>query len=1180
VADNLSNTCEGTQGTTVSNSNSTGPNQFTVVGLSGAGATCIYDNAQVHSGLTAIKNTLISGVSCTSNQNYSGAGISPTPVANAFMRFYIYITAYPTLATRIAGMIGSAATQAALQINVAGTIRILNNVGTQLAISTAAIPLNQWCRVEWDVTNITTSTADQAARIYSGGNLETNTPDSGGSISATGGATTALVSDVRFGHSSAVTMTANWSTWYDDVAFSDTAQPGPLVSVVGMVSSLVFPGLLGPHNKFNFIATPLGAQIAPIADQTISPFGIAASDSVGNLTVAQGSVTISPVGIASSERIGTAVIGPVITVTNDAAQAGQSNGTVVTTGNSGGGTNTAFSAIVDSPTFDNTHPWDSTQDYFLPAQTGTQCRLQLSTSAIAVVAVRAYAYFVGTLAPTSSVQWVQLGGNGANYVGVNTSAHPFVSLNSTVVYTSTYTLLANTQYRLEAWWNAAGSEFHYALYIGDDTASPVDTFDTLTATVNAISGVMILGKVSSTGNWCDQYINQIAIRTGIQGFIGPASGPLVISGPGLIASQLHPGKGPSNARFLQSKLGVEREDFLIVVADMQPGAGVNPPPSVVAAKVVADNPIMVLLPGDLANDGTTAQYGFFDTMYGAIKARLEPTPGNHDWVPGDLTQYDTYWGTQAHSPQHYYSFDSPTTGWHIIALDSDSQTAHDSSSAQYAWLQSDLAANTGKPIIAFWHHPRYSDGNTGSTGDDITVQTFWDLLYDAGCSIVFEGHCHSYQRFPKFERGTSSTTNPSIDSNGIKSFVVGTGGSGLHTGVPTRNESGSPNSLQTGAYDQLNSQWFGYLRLYLRPDSYRWEFVSQNAGILDSGGPIAINHTNLASSNINPYGLLSSEKIGNISVTTGAVTISPFGIVDGETVGNVTVSPGAVTISASGIKSSEIIGNATISSIATISPFGIKSSETIGNSSVQPGSVTINASGIVDTSSIGNVLVQLAQSINAFGIDSGQSVGNATATPGSVTVSPIGIASGEAVGALSVAQTLAPFGVRSSEVVGNISISVTAPSINPAGISSSDSVGNPSITAGSVTITAFGISSGEGFGNPSISVGASVVTPVGIISGERVGNVTVTTGSVTISPFGIKSGELVGIARVLLTQTITAFGIASQQQVGNVSIIVNVQFPSYITGNLEPVWVMGQIETKWDIGSTIPVWNIAAIENR
>jgi len=50
----------------------------------------------------------------------------------------------------------------------------------------------------------------------------------------------------------------------------------------------------------------------------------------------------------------------------------------------------------------------------------------------------------------------------------------------------------------------------------------------------------------------------------------------------------------------------------------------------------------------------------------------------------------------------------------------------------------------------------------------------------------------------------------------------------------------------------------------LGPDSYRWEFVSQNAGNLRFWGPIAINHTNLASSNINPYGLLSSEKIGNI----------------------------------------------------------------------------------------------------------------------------------------------------------------------------------------------------------------------------------------------------------------------------------------------------------------------------
>ncbi len=310
-------------------------------------------------------------------------------------------------------------------------------------------------------------------------------------------------------------------------------------------------------------------------------------------------------------------------------------------------------------------------------------------------------------------------------------------------------------------------------------------------------------------------------------------------------------------------------DYLVVVADMQPASGANVPPQIVSAQVRSLSPLpsYILIPGDVTNDGTTAEYtGPFDQYYGAsatspstnLLSLLRPVPGNHDWAAnGDpnnastsLTAYNTYFGTQAHSgntPPHFYSFDTPA-GWHIIGLDSGTQWVGSvgNPSATYTAVASDLAANVGKPLIAYWHHPRWSDGtNTadpGGTGDTTELGDIWSLLYTYHCDLVFNGHCHSYQRFPKF--GTSGTA----DAAGIREFVCGTGGSGLHTLTGTGRA--DVNSYQAAAYNQLTSQWFGYLELWLSPYpwTYSWRFTSQNAGgsenpgaVLDSGGPVRSN---------------------------------------------------------------------------------------------------------------------------------------------------------------------------------------------------------------------------------------------------------------------------------------------------------------------------------------------------
>ena len=127
------------------------------------------------------------------------------------------------------------------------------------------------------------------------------------------------------------------------------------------------------------------------------------------------------------------------------------------------------------------------------------------------------------------------------------------------------------------------------------------------------------------------------------------------------------------------------------------------------------------------------------------------------------------------------------------------------SSPQVAWLRSDLAANAGAPVLAYWHHPRYSSGAHGSS---TSMRTFWEVLYRAGAELVLNGHDHDYERFaPQDPWGGRD------DLHGIRQFVVGTGGAELRPRA-----SSAPNS-------EVFKTVYGVLRLTLRADGYDWRFV-------------------------------------------------------------------------------------------------------------------------------------------------------------------------------------------------------------------------------------------------------------------------------------------------------------------------------------------------------------------
>jgi PKD repeat protein len=209
--------------------------------------------------------------------------------------------------------------------------------------------------------------------------------------------------------------------------------------------------------------------------------------------------------------------------------------------------------------------------------------------------------------------------------------------------------------------------------------------------------------------------------------------------------------------------------------------------------------------GDNAyDDGTPANYtNCYAPGWGKFKDRTRPAPGNHDYHTAGAPGYFGYFGDRAGpAGRGYYSFD--LGGWHIISLDSEIDAS--ATSPQATWLKQDLADHPAACTLAYWHKPLFTSGLVHPP--DPRFIPFFTILNDAGAEIVLSGHNHQYERFgPMRPNGTS-------DPNGIREFVVGSGGSpSLYDFGPAQ-----PNS-------EVRFKGWGVLKLTLSSTSYTWEFL-------------------------------------------------------------------------------------------------------------------------------------------------------------------------------------------------------------------------------------------------------------------------------------------------------------------------------------------------------------------
>ena len=129
---------------------------------------------------------------------------------------------------------------------------------------------------------------------------------------------------------------------------------------------------------------------------------------------------------------------------------------------------------------------------------------------------------------------------------------------------------------------------------------------------------------------------------------------------------------------------------------------------------------------------------------------------------------------------------------------------------QLDWLTKELAADTTRWKVAFFHHPPYSSGRAHGSSDSLR-ELVEPLFIRHGVDVVFAGHEHFYERIKP--------------QNGIAYFITGAGGK-LRKGDVKK---GSP--LTAVAYDKDLS----FMLVEVVKDTMHFQVLSRTGETVDSG---------------------------------------------------------------------------------------------------------------------------------------------------------------------------------------------------------------------------------------------------------------------------------------------------------------------------------------------------------
>lgn len=323
-----------------------------------------------------------------------------------------------------------------------------------------------------------------------------------------------------------------------------------------------------------------------------------------------------------------------------------------------------------------------------------------------------------------------------------------------------------------------------------------------------------------------------------------------------------------------------------------------------------------LLLGDNAyENGTDSEYQtkFFDIYKDKMLKQtvLWPSPGNHDYANSStrandhvIPYFDMFTlpksaqaGGVASNTEAFYSYNHANI--HFISLDSygkegNTYKLYDTLGPQVLWLKKDLAANTQKWTIVYWHHPPYSMGshNSDTESDMYRVrQNLLTILERYKVDLILCGHSHNYERskLMKGHFGNESTFSSSLHNISSSSGKY----DGSSASCPYVKTSASSYNgtvyVVAGSSGQLSSTMqasFPHAAMYYSSNTYAGSMVLEiEANRLDAkwvctDGTIKDNFTiekdvsikkNISIVRGNST-TLSASWIGNYSWTTGATT--------------------------------------------------------------------------------------------------------------------------------------------------------------------------------------------------------------------------------------------------------------------------------------------------------------------
>lgn len=219
-------------------------------------------------------------------------------------------------------------------------------------------------------------------------------------------------------------------------------------------------------------------------------------------------------------------------------------------------------------------------------------------------------------------------------------------------------------------------------------------------------------------------------------------------------------------------------------------------------------------------DGSAARFAAcYHPTWGRHKARTRPSVGNHEYLTEGAAGYFGYFGVAAGDPaKGYYSYDVGRY-WHVAVVNSNLPLT--ASSAQYAWLRSDISGSSRTCTLVYMHHQRFSSG--ANHGSQNWLEPVWALMYELGVDVVLSAHEHLYERF-----APQTSTGVADAAYGIRQFTVGMGGSDSTNSYPI----GTP--LPTSEF--RDNRFPGVLKLALDSARYAWQYITTpNATVRDEG---------------------------------------------------------------------------------------------------------------------------------------------------------------------------------------------------------------------------------------------------------------------------------------------------------------------------------------------------------